>query len=153
MNSFEVMNLFAAQIKRHLPAETKAKIIITPSSVKEKGVTVRISLLKTSLGMQPPAARNIRTARLRLQVSGTAESATGLKQAVEMIEAVDRYLKEPRTLEREEKKEDGVKIVPVPNTRILQQVSLEDSFVSSPDSTEVQDVDDNRIITINFQED
>ena len=153
MNSFEVMNLFAAQIKRHLPAETKAKIIITPSSVKEKGVTVRISLLKTSLGMQPPAARNIRTARLRLQVSGTAESATGLKQAVEMIEAVDRYLKEPRTLEREEKTEEGVKIVPVPNTRILQQVSLEDSFVSSPDSIEVQDVDDNRIITINFQED
>lgn len=153
MNSFEVMNLFAAQIKRHLPAETKAKIIITPSSVKEKGVTVRISLLKTSLGMQPPAARNIRTARLRLQVSGTAESATGLKQAVEMIEAVDRYLKEPRTLEREEKTEEGVKIVPVANTRILQQVSLEDSFVSSPDSIEVQDVDDNRIITINFQED
>lgn len=153
MNSFEVMNLFAAQIKRHLPAETKAKIVITPSSVKEKGVTVRISLLKTSLGMQPPAARNIRTARLRLQVSGTAESATGLKQAVEMIEAVDRYLKEPRTLEREEKTEEGVKIVPVPNTRILQQVSLEDSFVSSPDSIEVQDVDDNRIITINFQED
>lgn len=153
MNSFEVMNLFAAQVKRHLPAETKAKIIITPSSVKEKGVTVRISLLKTSLGMQPPAARNIRTARLRLQVSGTAESATGLKQAVEMIEAVDRYLKEPRTLEREEKTEEGVKIIPVPNTRILQQVSLEDSFVSSPDSIEVQDVDDNRIITINFQED
>lgn len=153
MNSFEVMNLFAAQIKRHLPAETKAKIVITPSSVKEKGVSVRISLLKTSLGMQPPAARNIRTARLRLQVSGTAESATGLKQAVEMIEAVDRYLKEPRTLEREEKTEEGVKIVPVPNTRILQQVSLEDSFVSSPDSIEVQDVDDNRIITINFQED
>lgn len=153
MNSYEAMNLFAAQIKRHLPAETNAKIIITPSSVKEKGVTVRISLLKTSLGMQPPAARNIRTARLRLQVSGTAESATGLKQAVEMIEAVDRYLKEPRTLEREEKTEEGVKIVPVANTRILQQVSLEDSFVSSPDSTEVQDVDDNRIITINFQED
>lgn len=153
MNSYEVMNLFAAQIKRHLPAETKAKIIITPSSVKEKGVTVRISLLKTSLGMQPPAARNIRTARLRLQVSGTAESATGLKQAVEMIEAVDRYLKEPRNLEREEKTEEGVKIIPVPNTRILQQVSLEDSFVSSPDSIEVQDVDDNRIITINFQED
>ena len=121
--------------------------------MKEKGVTVRISLLKTSLGMQPPAARNIRTARLRLQVSGTAESATGLKQAVEMIEAVDRYLKEPRTLEREEKTEEGVKIIPVPNTRILQQVSQEDSFVSSPDSTEVQDVDDNRIITINFQED
>ena len=147
MNSYEVMNLFASQIKRHLPAETKAKVITTPSSVKEKGVTVRISL------MQPPAARNIRTARLRLQVSGTAESATGLKQAVEMIEAVDRYLKKPRTLEREEKTEEGVKIIPVPNTRILQQVSQEDSFVSSPDSTEVQDVDDNRIITINFQED
>lgn len=153
MNSYEVMNLFAAQVKRHLPAETRAKVIVTPSSVKEKGVTVRISLLKTSLGMQPPAARNIRTARLRLQVSGTAESATGLKQAVEMIEAVDRYLKEPHTLEREEKTEEGVKIIPVPNTRILQQVSQEDSFVSSPDSTEVQDVDDNRIITINFQED
>lgn len=153
MNSYEVMNLFADQIKRHLPAELKTKVITTPSSVKDKGVTVRISLLKTSLGMQPPAARNIRTARLRLQVSGTAESATGLKQAVEMIEAVDRYLKEPRTLEREEKTEEGVKIIPVPNTRILQQVSQEDSFVSSPDSTEVQDVDDNRIITINFQED
>lgn len=153
MNSYEVMNLFADQIKRHLPAELKTKVITTPSSVKEKGVTVRISLLKTSLGMQPPAARNIRTARLRLQVSGTAESATGLKQAVEMIEAVDRYLKEPRTLEREEKTEEGVKIIPIPNTRILQQVSQEDSFVSSPDSTEVQDVDDNRIITINFQED
>lgn len=153
MNSYEVMNLFAAQVKRHLPAETRAKVIVTPSSVKEKGVTVRISLLKTSLGMQPPAARNIRTARLRLQVSGTAESATGLKQAVEMIEAVDRYLKEPRTLEREEKTEEGVKIIPVPNTRIIQQVSQEDSFVSSPDSTEVQDVDDNRIININFQED
>ena len=50
-------------------------------------------------------------------------------------------------------KDAGVKIIPVPNTRILQQVSQEDSFVSSPDSTEVQDVDDNRIITINFQED
>lgn len=152
MNSYEVMNLFADQIKRHLPEETKAKVITTPSSVKEKGVTVRISLLKTSLGMQSPAARNIRTARLRLQVSGTAESTTGLKQAVEMIEAVDRYLKEPRTLERAEETKEGVKISPIPNTRILQQVSQEDSFVSSPDSTEAQDVDDNRIITINFQE-
>ena len=36
----------------------------------------------------------------------------------------------------------------IPNTRITQRVSEDESFVLNPDSTDVQDVEDVRTITI-----
>ena len=40
----------------------------------------------------------------------------------------------------------------IPNTRILQRISQEDSFFSNPDSTDVQDVQDDRTVIITVPE-
>ena len=40
----------------------------------------------------------------------------------------------------------------IPNTRILQRISPEDSFFSNPDSTDVQDVQDDRTVIITVPE-
>lgn len=146
LNSFDALNLFAKQLGRHVGGEGfHTKIIVTPSSVNEKGVVIKVSLLKTFVQsdfLMPPAPKASRTLRLRVSVEGTAESMTGLKQATEAIEAVDDYLTSPNLrLERE----DGSG---VPNSRILQTVNQEDGFIDSPDSTAVQDVQDDRIVTI-----
>jgi hypothetical protein len=38
----------------------------------------------------------------------------------------------------------------IPNSRIIQTISEEDSFIDGPDSIAVQDVQDDRIIIITF---
>jgi hypothetical protein len=79
---------------------------------------------------------------------------TGLKQAVEAIEAVDRYLMTPRLrleapgVVRNAAGDMIQDIIGVPNSRIIQMISQEDSFMDSPDSTAVQDVQDDRIVLI-----
>ena len=116
--------------------------MVTPSPVRDRGVVIKVSLLKTYVQNQPPAARAVRTLRARVTVAGTAESMTGLKQALEAIEAIDSYLMSPNLrLETE----GGER---VPNSRIVQQISEEDSFIDAPDSTSVQDVQDDRIVII-----
>jgi len=143
LNSFDALNMFAKQLERHIGGEGfHTKIVVTPSSVNEKGVVIKVSLLKTFVQSEPPAARASRTLRLRVSVDGTAESMTGLKQATEAIEAVDNYLMS-NNLRLESEDGSGV-----PNSRILQTVSQEDSFVDSPDSITVQDVQDDRIVII-----
>jgi hypothetical protein len=103
---------------------------------------IKVSLLKTFIQERPPAAHSVRTLRVRVSVAGTAESMTGLRQALAAIEALDGYLGSPGLrLETE-----GGQAVP--NSRIIQAVSQEDSFIDSPDSTAVQDVQDDRIVTI-----
>ena len=143
LNSFEALNAFAKQLERHIGGEKfHTKIVVTPSSVNEKGVVIKVTLLKTFVQSEPPAAKVSRTLRLRVSVAGTAESMTGLKQATEAIEAIDNYLMSANLrLETEDGKG-------VPNSRILQTVSQEDSFIDSPDSTEVQDVQDDRFVLI-----
>ena len=143
LNSFEALNAFAQQLERNISGEGfHTKVVVTPSSVNEKGVVIKVSLLKTFVQSEPPAARASRTLRVRISVAGTAESMTGLKQAVEAIEAVDRFLMSANLrLETE----DGTG---VPNSRIIQRVSEEDSFIDSPDSIAVQDVQDDRIVII-----
>jgi predicted enzyme involved in methoxymalonyl-ACP biosynthesis len=103
---------------------------------------IKVSLLKTFVQSEPPAARASRTLRVRVSVAGAAESMTGLKQAVEAIEAVDDYLMSAN-LRLETENGSGV-----PNSRIVQLISQEDSFMDSPDSTAVQDVQDDRIVLI-----
>jgi len=143
LNSFEALNAFAKQLERNICGKSfHTKVIVTPSSVNEKGVVIKVSLLKTFVQLLPPAARSSRTLRVRVTVAGTAESMTGLKQALEAIEAIDKYLMLPG-LRLETK--DGWRI---PNSRIIQQVSEEDSFIDSPDSIAVQDVQDDRIVII-----
>jgi hypothetical protein len=143
LNSFNALNMFAKQLERHIGGEGfHTKIVVTPSSVNEKGVVIKVSLLKTFVQSEPPSARASRTLRLRVSVDGTAESMTGLKQATEAIEAVDDYLMS-NNLRLENEDGSGV-----PNSRILQTVSQEDSFVDSPDSITVQDVQDDRIVII-----
>jgi len=143
LNSFEALNAFAKQLERHVCGEGfHTKIVVTPSSVNEKGVVIKVSLLKTFVHPEPPAARSSRTLRLRVSVEGTAESMTGLKQATEAIEALDDYLMSPN-LRLETLNGSGV-----PNSRILQTVNQEDGFIDSPDSTAVQDVQDDRIVLI-----
>jgi hypothetical protein len=87
-----------------------------------------------------------RMLRVRLQVAGTAESMTGLEQALDAIEALDRYLVAPG-LRLEAETGEGV-----PDSRIIQEISREDSFFDDPDSTDVQDVKDDRIVTITIPE-
>jgi hypothetical protein len=143
LSNFRALNAFAAQLERHIGGEGfHTKIVVTPSSVNEKGVVIKVSLLKTFVQSVPQAARASRTLRLRVSVAGTAESMTGLKQAVEAVEAVDQYL---MSSDLRLETEDGSGI---PNSRIIQAISEEDSFIDSPDSIAVQDVQDDRIVII-----
>lgn len=153
MTSYDAMNLFAAQLQRNVidGKKYKTKVVITPSSIAEKGVILKVSLLKTTPDATYQAKTKQRTVRLRVQVSGRAESQTGLQQAVELIENLDKYLlQDCLRLEGELiEGENGMNsFQKIPNTRIVQTLSPEDSFIDSPDSTAVQDVEDNRIITI-----
>ena len=152
MTSFKAMQLFADQLKRNVinGKKYKTKVVVTPSSVSEKGVILKVSLLKSTPDKTYQAKSKQRTVRLRVQVSGRAESQTGLQQAVELIENLDKYL-ESENLRLEETIEaaNGMQsFVKIPNTRITQTLSPEDSFIDSPDSTSVQDVEDNRTIEI-----
>jgi hypothetical protein len=143
LNSFDALNAFAKQLERHIGGEGfHTKIVVTPSSVNEKGVVIKVSLQKTFVQSEPPAARASRTLRVRISVVGTAESMTGLKQATEAIEAVDDYLMS-NNLRLESEDGSGIS-----NSRIIQTVSQEDSFVDNPDSITVQDVQDDRIVII-----
>ena len=143
LNSFEALNAFAKQLERNIcGSEFHTKIVVTPSSVNEKGVVIKVSLLKTFVQAEPPAARASRTLRVRVSVAGTAESMTGLKQATEAIEAVDNFLL-TKNLRLETEDGSGV-----PNSRIIQSISKEDSFIDNPDLTAVQDVQDDRIVLI-----
>jgi len=145
LNSFDALNAFAKQLERHIGGEGfHTKVVVTPSSVNENGVVIKVTLLKTFIQPEPPAGRFTRTLRVRVSVAGTAESMTGLKQATEEIEAIDNYLLSANLrLENE----DGSAI---PNTRLLQKLNQEDSFVDNPDSIAVQDVQDDRIVIITF---
>ena len=143
LNSFDALQAFAKQLERNIGGENfHTKVVVTPSPVRDRGVVIKVSLLKTYIQGEPPAARSSRTLRVRVTVAGTAESMTGLKQAAEAIEAIDRYLLMPG-LRLEAEGGAGI-----PNSRIVQKVSIEDSFIDSPDSTAVQDVQDDRVITI-----
>lgn len=151
MTSFDAMNLFANQLKRNVinGKKYKTKVVVTPSSVSEKGVILKVSLLKTVPDKTYQAKTKQRTVRLRVQVSGRAESQTGLQQAVELIENLDKYLdSENLRLEEPIEAANGQSFAKIPNTRITQTLSPEDSFIDSPDSTSVQDVEDNRTIEI-----
>lgn len=165
MTSYKVMNLFADQLRRNVAdgEKYKTKVVVTPSSVNEAGVVIKLSLLKTtsngkSIAGLPlahqafpmHAALGTRTLRLRVSVCGRAESMTGLEQALEAIERLDAYLSsEGLRLEETVESDNGMTSVrKMPDTRIMQTVSEEDSFIDSPDSTAVQDVQDDRIVTI-----
>jgi len=150
LNSFEALNAFANQLERNIAGkEFKTKVIVTPSSVNEAGVVIKVSLLKTFISTNVPAAKASRTLRVRVSVCGRIESMTGLKQAVEAIEALDRYLTLP-DLRLETKDDYTLSPVGIANSRITQYVSEEDSFIDSPDSIKVQDAQDDRIIIITF---
>lgn len=136
MNSFDAMTNLTAQLKRALSTENfGVKVITTPSPVREKGMIVKVTLLKTFIAKP---GRNI---RLRVSVCGAAESDQGIKDALTAIERLDDYLENPRNLEDI----NGNKIA---NTRIAQRVSDEDSFFDSPDDPQVQEVQDDRFVTI-----
>ena len=151
LNSFEALTAFAAQLERHVVSDKfHTKVVITPSAVDEKGMVIKVSLLKFFIQTVPRLIHASRMLRVRVQVAGTAESMTGLEQALDAIEALDRYLVSP-DLRLEAETGDG-NIAGVPNSRIVQALSQEDSFIDDPDSTEVQDVEDNRIITITIPE-
>lgn len=151
MTSYKAMELFAAQLRRLSDGTTfKTKVVLTPSSIKESGVIYKISLVKTWLDGSAPAAKNIRHVKLRLAVCGTIESMTGLEQATEAIEKLDDYfIISNQRLEEIVTGENSMEAVRrIPNTRFSQTISQEDSFVDVPDSTEVQDVEDVRYITL-----
>ena len=146
LNSFEALNAFAKQLERNIAGkEFKTKVIITPSSVNEPGVVIKVSLLKTFIPTDVPASKSSRMLRVRVSVCGRAESMTGLRQALEAIEALDRYLISDGL--RLEKTEDWGP-VKIPYSRIIQYVSEEDSFMDDVDSIKVQDVQDHRIVII-----
>jgi hypothetical protein len=143
LNSFDTLDAFAKQLQRHIGGEGfHTKVIVTPSSVNEKGVVIKVTLLKTFIQPEPPAGRFTRTLRVRVSVAGTIESMTGLKQSTEAIEALDDYLLSTN-LRLENHDGSGL-----PNSRILQKLNQEDSFVDNPDSIAVQDVQDDRIVII-----
>ncbi|MCL2272412.1 MAG: hypothetical protein FWC19_06390 [Treponema sp.] len=148
LKSFEVLEMFAKQLERNVSGTSsfKTKVVITPSSIDEAGVIIKLSLLKTFIPDVVPAAKRSRTLHVRVTVKGRAESMTGLKQATEAIEALDDFLIEGASLRLEKTEDWGP--VKIPNSRITQQISEEDSFIDSPDSIAVQDVQDDRIVII-----
>ena len=156
MKSYDVMTLFAQQLERSIASsdECKTKVVITPSSVNEKGVVIKVSLLKTYPDKEYQAKSKARSVRLRVSVCGTVESQTGLKMATGLIEKLDDFFEQDNL--RLEKIVEGANsmqtIRKIPNTRILQRISEEDSFLYNPDSTSVQDIQDDRMVTITFQE-
>ena len=156
MKSYDVMTLFAQQLERSIASsdECKTKVVITPSSVNEKGVVIKVSLLKTFPDKEFQAKSKARSVRLRVSVCGTVESQTGLKMATGLIEKLDDFF-EQENLRLEEIVEGANSMQAVrkiPNTRITHQISKEDSFFSNPDSTDVQDVQDDRTVTITVPE-
>lgn len=156
MKSYDVMTLFAQQLKRSIASsdECKTKVVITPSSVNEKGVVIKVSLLKTFPDKEYQAKSNARTVRLRVSVSGTVESQIGLKMATELIEKLDDFFEQDnlRLEEIVEGTNSMQTIRKIPNTRILHRISQEDSFFYNPDSTDVQDVQDDRTVIITVPE-
>ena len=156
MKSYNVMTLFAQQLERSIASsdECKTKVVITPSSVNEKGVVIKVSLLKTFPDKEYQAKSKARSVRLRVSVCGTVESHTGLKMATELIEKLDDFFEQDNLrLEEIVEGENSLQSVrKIPNTRITQQISKEDSFFSNPDSTDVQDVQDDRTVIITVPE-
>jgi len=156
MKSYDVMTLFAQQLERSIASsdECKTKVVITPSSVNEKGVVIKVSLLKTFPDKEYQAKSKARSVRLRVSVCGTVESQTGLKMATVLIEKLDDFFEQDSLrLEEIVEGENSMQIIrKIPNTRIAQRISEEDSFLYNPDSTSVQDVQDDRMVTITFQE-
>ena len=148
MNSRNAIELFIMQLKRNvILKESKLKVVLLPSSVKEDGLIITIAPRKTFLDTRTKGVRATRAVRLRLAVEGAEESHTGLFQALEAIEKLDAWLSFSQNLE-------GIDGAGIPNTRITSTASEEDSFLSSPNSIEAQDVLDERIITITIpQED
>ncbi|MDR2471563.1 MAG: hypothetical protein LBD09_05580 [Treponema sp.] len=148
MTSYEALESFAAQLERHITSsgELAVKVVVTPTPVKERGVIIKVSVLKSFLQGEPPLIRSSRTLRVRVSVAGNAESMTGLRQALEAIEKLDAFFGQANL--RLEAVNDEGHIVGVPNSRIIQRISQEDSFFDSPDSTEVQEVQNDRIVLI-----
>jgi hypothetical protein len=145
LNSYDALTAFAKQLERNIESDDfHTKVVVTPSPIDEKGIVIKVSLLKTFKDTRTQAARLSRTLRIRVSVSGAAESMTGLKQALSAVEALDRYLtSDGLRLETENGKA-------VANSRILQVLNQEDSFFDSPDSTSVQNVQDDRFVLITF---
>ena len=156
MKSYDAMTLFAQQLERSIVSsdECKTKVVITPSSVNEKGVVIKVSLLKTFRDKEYQAKSKARSVRLRVSVCGTVESQTGLKMATVLIEKLDDFFEQDSLrLEEIVEGENSMQIIrKIPNTRIAQRISEEDSFLYNPDSTSVQDIQDDRMVTITFQE-
>lgn len=150
LNSFEALTVFAKQLERNIGGEFLTKVVITPSSINEKGVVIKVSLLKSYILTATPAARTSRNLRVRVSVAGSLTSMTGLKQALGVIEAVDRYLAQANLRLEKEDGANGVR--GIPNSRIVQAINEEDSFIDNPDSTAVQDVQDDRIVIITIPE-
>lgn len=152
MESFDAVVMVADQILRNVAngKKYKTKVVVTPTAVSEGGVIVKVSALNSTLDTRSQSSSKTRTVRVRVSVCGRVESHTGLAQAMELIEKLDRYFNSPEGKRLERSKKDGKNLVfePVPNTRIIQSLSAEDSFIDSPDSTAVQDIQDDRILTI-----
>lgn len=152
MESFDAVVMVADQILRNVAngKKYKTKVVVTPTAVSEGGVIVKVSALNSTLDTRSQASSRTRTVRVRVSVCGRVESHTGLAQAMELIEKLDRYFNSPEGKRLERSRKNGKELVfePVPNTRIVQAISPEDSFIDSPDSTAVQDIQDDRILTI-----
>lgn len=156
MTSYSALRLFQAQLSRLTGGSRfKMKVVLTPSSVNEAGAVVKVSLLKSVKDTRTKAAKGTRTLKIRLAVSGRIESLTGLEQALEAIERLDTYFEsEDLRLEETVEGENSMQSVrKIPNTRIRQVTSPDDSFIDSPDSVAVQDIDDVRFIYLTIQED
>ena len=156
MTSFKALRLFHEQLSRLTGGSRfKMKVVLTPSSVKEAGLTIRLAILKSAKDTRTKAAKTTRTLKIRLAVSGQLESLTGLEQALEAIERLDTYF-ESEDLRLEDVVEGAntmQSIRKIPDTRIRQVTSPDDSFVDSPDSIAVQDIEDVRYIYITIPED
>ena len=151
MRSFDALKLFAAQLERNIRGNTfKTKVVIAPTAVEEKGVVIKLALLKSTPDNARKARFATRTLRIRVSVQGAIESLTGLEQVCDAIERLDSYLAAPQLHLKElgETTSGMTGEISIAGTRVIQRLSEEDSFVDSPDSTALVSADDDRIVLL-----
>lgn len=135
MNAFEALLCFKAQVKHH----TGLKTVLVPTPIQEAAPVVRIAVRKIVLDKTTKVVD--KTLRLTVALEASAESDTGLRQAIEAIEALNEYATTANRLENEFQNA-------IPNTRITWKSNLDDGLLEDPDSGKIVWVRDEHFVEI-----
>lgn len=126
MTAFDATKLFQAQLARALTGLSWLKVIILPNPLQEPGCVVSIAVRKPKRE-QTTKLVQVRTLRILVSISGRIESETGLKMAMDAIEAVSGFLLSATHLEDK----DGH---PIADARITTTPVDDDGILEDPET-------------------